>query len=41
MQETIDAASFEPADVAGLVVEPGADRWISRALSGVLEPHLD
>jgi ADP-ribose pyrophosphatase YjhB (NUDIX family) len=41
MQETIDAAWFEPADVAGLVVEPGADRWITRALSGVLEPHLD
>jgi hypothetical protein len=41
MHETIDAAWFEPADIAGLVVEPGADRWITRALSGVLEPHLD
>jgi 8-oxo-dGTP diphosphatase len=41
MQETIDAAWFDPADVAGLVVEPGADRWITWALSGVLEPHLD
>jgi 8-oxo-dGTP diphosphatase len=39
--ETIDAAWFEPADVAGLVVEPGADRWITWALSGALEPHLD
>ncbi len=41
MHETIDAAWFDPADVAGLVVEPGADRWITWALSGVLEPHLD
>lgn len=29
MHETIDAAWFEPADVAGLVVEPGAERWIT------------
>jgi hypothetical protein len=41
MHETIDAAWFDPAEVAGLVVEPGADRWITWALSGVLEPHLD
>lgn len=41
MRETIDAAWFESADVAGLVVEPGADGWITWALSGVLEPHLD
>jgi 8-oxo-dGTP diphosphatase len=41
MHETIDAAWFDPADVADLVVERGADRWITWALSGVLEPHLD
>jgi 8-oxo-dGTP diphosphatase len=41
MHETIDAAWFDPADVAGLVVEPGADRWITWTPSGVLEPNLD
>ncbi|MDT7574654.1 MAG: 8-oxo-dGTP diphosphatase [Pseudonocardiales bacterium] len=41
MHETVDASWFEPADVAGLVIEPGADRWITWALSGPLEPHLD
>lgn len=34
-------AWFDPADVACLVVEPGAERWITRALSGALEPYLD
>jgi 8-oxo-dGTP diphosphatase len=41
VHETIDAAWFDPADVAGLVVERGAYRRITWALSGVLEPHLD
>ena len=41
LHETIDAAWFDPADVAELPVEPGASRWITRALSGALEPYLD
>ena len=40
-QETIDAAWFDPADVAELSVELGASRWITSALSGAPEPHLD
>jgi ADP-ribose pyrophosphatase YjhB (NUDIX family) len=40
-QETIDAAWFDPANVAELSVELGASRWITSALSGAPEPHLD
>ena len=40
-QETIDAAWFDPTDVAELPVELGASRWITSALLGAPEPHLD
>jgi 8-oxo-dGTP diphosphatase len=40
LQETIDAAWFDTAEVHALAVERGA-RLIRQALSGALEPHLD
>ena len=40
LQETSDAAWFDPADVAALPVEPGARLLIVHALSGADEPHL-
>jgi 8-oxo-dGTP pyrophosphatase MutT (NUDIX family) len=41
LHETIDAAWFDPADVAELPIELGASRGITSSLSGALEPHLD
>jgi 8-oxo-dGTP diphosphatase len=41
LHEMVDAAWFDPADVAELPIELGASRWITSALSGALEPHLD
>ena len=41
LRETIAASWFDPADVAELSVELGASRWITSALSGAPEPHLD
>jgi 8-oxo-dGTP diphosphatase len=41
LHETLDAAWFDPADVAALPVEPGARLWIQHALSGAIEPYLD
>jgi 8-oxo-dGTP diphosphatase len=40
-QETIDAAWFDPADVAELPMELGSSRWITSALSGASEPQID
>ncbi len=41
LSETVEAAWFDPADVAALRLEPGARRLIRQALSGAPEPHLD
>jgi 8-oxo-dGTP diphosphatase len=40
LQETSDAAWFDPADVAALAVQPAARLLIVQALSGADEPHL-
>jgi ADP-ribose pyrophosphatase YjhB (NUDIX family) len=40
LQETRDAAWFDPADVAALPVEPAAGLLIVHALSGADSPHL-
>jgi 8-oxo-dGTP diphosphatase len=40
LQETSDAAWFDPADVAALPMEPAARLLIVHALSGTDEPHL-
>lgn len=40
LQETVDAAWFDPADVPDLPQEPGASTWIRCALSGAVAPHL-
>lgn len=41
MDETIEAAWFDPPTVAGLSVEPAARRLITQALSGADEPYLE
>jgi 8-oxo-dGTP diphosphatase len=41
LEETIDAAWFEPSAVDTLALEPGAERWIRRALADAPESHLE
>jgi 8-oxo-dGTP diphosphatase len=38
--ETVEAAWFEPPEIAVLAVEPAAQHWIRQALSDAPEPHL-
>jgi 8-oxo-dGTP diphosphatase len=40
-QETADAGWFEPAQVEAMTLEPGARRWIHRAIAGSGEPHIE
>jgi 8-oxo-dGTP pyrophosphatase MutT (NUDIX family) len=39
--EIADAGWFEPAQVEAVSLEPGARRWIHRAIAGSSEPYLE
>jgi 8-oxo-dGTP pyrophosphatase MutT (NUDIX family) len=41
LHETTDAAWFEPGEVMVLPLEPGARRWLRRALSAATVPHFE
>jgi 8-oxo-dGTP diphosphatase len=39
--ETVDAAWFDPADVAALPLESWSRRWIHHGLAGASEPYVE